>query len=918
MNQQYDTIIVGSGLGGLSAAATSSKRGLKVLLLERHTKPGGYATTFTRDRFEFEVSLHALSGIGTKDAPGPLFQELDALGVAERVSFIPLKHLYRSVGPTWDLVLPDGAEAYQAALIDRFPQEARGIERMVRQVLTVGYEVDLLRHGGHSTRPLPTLARFPNLVHAACVPLATVLHREITHPLARLAIAQIWSYFALPPSRLSFLMFAAGLNMHLLYGSATLRGKSQSLSDAFVDVIRSEGGEAIFSRGVKRILIQNGKTAGVETEDGECFFADTVISNADPLSTLNLVSEPSAVPDALSQRFRRTPPSLSSINLYLGLSKPSSALGIRDFEVCINDTSDLDLQYRDCLRFTAPRNVTLCALDVHNPDAAPEGAGMVTLTALSEGCLWERMSPDAYLDAKDRMTEWMLAIAGRYYPKLAGAVETIVSATPITNMRYTGNPGGAIYGFANTPLENPGFRVENRSPIPGLYFAGAWTRPGGGYQAVIASGAGASKAVLEDKSDRGLVLRAAPLKTGRALQKKPRGARGRKLRGVGLIVKDRKQVQATLRANHPADIPEDGTGRQRPSVQDLVRRFRADAPSFVLHERRFETPDTVTLRFKPEKSPLPPFVPGQYFSVRVLRDGVWTNRAYSASSPPTERDHIDFTVKHREDGNVSRHLALNLSIGDTVQLVGPFGEFCYHPHRDKEEMVGIAAGSGITPFMSMVQATSAARRPKRLTLFLGARRPSDLIFHRRLRELEAVHDWLTVIPTVSAPTPEWFGETGRIDAARLLRHFDRESLRHKSFFLCAPRALCMSLVPRLTALGVPRSQIRVESFGAPVDVTKEEHWPRQLKSGAAFEVRYPGVPHAISAAADTPLLDSLEQAGVRLEAHCRAGICDGCKVVLVSGKVFVSENPLRPAPPVVSNRIRTCMSYPVSDLTLMT
>lgn len=914
MKKKYEAIIIGSGLGGLSAAAALARRGLPVLLLEQHTQPGGYATTFCRDRFEFEVSLHALTGIGTPEKRGPLFLDLEALDVARRVEFITMNDFFRSVGPDWDFTLPTGVSAYKEALIARFPDEARGIENLVRQVLTIGYEVDMIRAGSYSTAPLPTLVRFPNLVHAAGVPLSYLLDRELSSPAAKMAFAQIWSYFGLPPSKLSLLMFAVGLNMHLLYGSGTIKGKSQSLSNAFVDVIRESGGKVTFATTVNRILSENGRVSGVETAEGEQFLSDTIISNAPPLDTLNKVSDPNLVPVMLRRRLQKTPPSLSSVNLYLGLSKPSQTLGIEDYEVCINSEMDLERQYQDCLSLSPPSNVTLCAYDVANPYAAPAGAGMVTITALSDARLWEELHPHAYINTKNRMTEWMLQAASRFFPRLSGAIETISLSTPITNMRYTSNPGGAIYGFANTTLQNPGFRLENKSPIPGLYWAGAWTRPGGGFQTVISSGIITAKLVIEEKIATGVAIQPAS-ESLRVLQEKPPASATRKFRGLGLILKDAKQVKTTLRAKYSKEKAD--ADSPSPAIREIVHRFHAEKLPVVLKERWEETADTVTLRFTPLSGSLPPFVSGQYFSLHILRNGAETNRAYSASSPASERAYIDFTVKSRPDGDVSRHLSQGLAVGDHVQLTGPFGDFSYNPFRDAPHLVGIAAGSGITPFMSMLADAEQGCRPEKMTLFFGSRSQEDAIFHHRLMKLVQRHDWLTIVPVLSRPPADWRGETGRIDIALIRRHLPDRLLHQAGFFLCAQRSLYRTMTRALIAAGVEPSRIRIEAFGPPADITQEARWPESVGGGDVFWIRLPGMAKPIHAPAGTPLLHSLERAGFKPPGHCRSGVCDACKMELVSGNVFVPENIDGTQRNSTNKRIHTCMSYPLSDLSLL-
>src|SRR5512136_1427143 len=129
MTKKYDAIVIGAGLGGLSAATMLAKNGLGVLLLERHNVPGGYATSFVRGRYEFEVALHELSGIGPPEHRGNLYRYLDYLGVTRRVEFLRVANMYRSVFPDLDITLPVGREACEEVLCRAFPHEAAGIRR---------------------------------------------------------------------------------------------------------------------------------------------------------------------------------------------------------------------------------------------------------------------------------------------------------------------------------------------------------------------------------------------------------------------------------------------------------------------------------------------------------------------------------------------------------------------------------------------------------------------------------------------------------------------------------------------------------------------------------------------------------------------------------------------------------------------
>ncbi|MFH2006002.1 MAG: NAD(P)/FAD-dependent oxidoreductase [bacterium] len=498
MSQRYDVIVIGAGLGGLSAAATLARAGLGVRLLERHTQPGGYATSFYRAPYEFEVSLHELSGIGTEGNRGPLWNKLEELGVTDRVDFVPIPVLYRSVAEGLDFELPADKEGALDALLTAFPKERRGVTRLMRQLYRIREDTqNLLGLPGHYPSTSQVVLKFPTLAHAATCPLSSLLYREIRDPLARLAIGQLWTYFGLPPSRLSLLYFAGAVTSFLTYGACYPRGKSQSLSNALADVIREAGGVVSLGNGARRILTEAGRVTGVVTDHEERLEAPMVVANVNPVTTaLDLIGA-EQMPPSFLERISRVEPSMSAVCVHLGLSADREQLGLRDHEVFVNGTLDPEAQYEAAGRLDPPDSFLITSYNVVHPEFSPSGTSVVSVSAPAIGRAWTDVQPDRYATLKHRFTEALVSGAAKRYPAFRDHLDVVVTTTPVTNMRYTGNPDGAIYGFAMTPQENPAFRLAQRGPLDGLYFAGAWTQPGGGYETTVGSGYDAAHLVLE-------------------------------------------------------------------------------------------------------------------------------------------------------------------------------------------------------------------------------------------------------------------------------------------------------------------------------------------------------------------------------------------------------------------------------------
>jgi len=168
MTKKYDAIVIGAGLGGLSAATMLARNGLGVLLLERHNVLGGYATSFVRGRYEFETALHEPSGIGPPEHRGGLYRYLDYLGVASKVEFLDFPNLYHAVFPDLDVTLPAGREPFEAKLCQTFPHEAKGIRRFLKRVFNVEV-VDQRTIRAPAGEPLMnTLERYGIAVPAVC------------------------------------------------------------------------------------------------------------------------------------------------------------------------------------------------------------------------------------------------------------------------------------------------------------------------------------------------------------------------------------------------------------------------------------------------------------------------------------------------------------------------------------------------------------------------------------------------------------------------------------------------------------------------------------------------------------------------------------------------------------------------------
>lgn len=871
----YDAVVVGAGLGGLSAAANLAVAGKKVLLLEKHCVPGGYASTFRRGRFEFEISLHELSGLGHAYRRGPLWHTLEKCGVAQRVEFLDIPDFYRSYYPDLDLVMPADREGYDEVLCEHFPAEQEGVRKFTSLMFTILEEVSSFSPEAMAKDP----SAFTNLMTYAGANLADVLNAEVKDEKARAVIAQLWGYYGLPPSKLSFLLFAIANATYLKYGPVHIKGKSQALSQAFVESIMENGGDVWLNNGASRIVVEGSKVRGVIAEDGTEISAEFVVSNASPVATcLDLVGR-EHIPSWYLKRLGWGKIGNSLFSVFLGLDCPVSELGLENHETMLNMDYDFEAHYE-----TARRNAvfepTGCAVAPYNivdPDFSPPGTSVISLTTMGYGDVWLELSPEQYVEAKNTLAGRLIDLAEKVAPGLKAHIEEVEVATPLTHMRYTGNAYGAVYGYENSPVEGTVLRLPNRGPVRGLYLAGAWVRVGGGFQPCIDSGHTAAENVLEDMEKGGM---------------------------EAAVIDGLK----TFCENQAAEAPE--IAMEAYAVDKSMAGLHPHRLSLRVSEVLDETDSARTLRLAPVEGDLPTFRAGQYINLFVETAGVKTSRPYSISSAPG-KPYYDITVRRKEGGFVSSYLLEEVKAGDALESTGPSGAFYHEPLSDGTDLVFLAGGSGITPFMSIMREAVEKGSHLHIHLLYGSRDAEDIIFRRELAQLGVENENIDVDFIISEPDEEWGGLCGFIDADMIASIVG--PVEGKTFYICGPAEMYPFCEGALAALAVPGIRVKKEAYGPPEDVTMEEGWPG-IAPDREFEVVEERSGSTFKARAGEPLMNSMERAGLSVEAVCRSGECTYCRTRLVAGEVFAPARVLRRWADEHFGYIHPCMSYPVSDL----
>jgi prolycopene isomerase len=492
----YDAVVIGAGNGGLTAACTLAQNGAKVLLLERHNIPGGCATSFVRGRFEFEVALHQLSGLGSVQRPGPLRTVLGEMGVLDKIEFVEMKNLYRLVVPgTLDLTLSTERDEIVDTLTARFPREGRAILSFFDLVYEFAMQMVM---GIIMKDPEFSPEKYPTYFKYALKPSQEILDGFFTDPLLKTTIATYWSYMGIPPRHMSFTDLALLLWVYIEFKPYHMKGGSQSLSNVLLNSLLLAGGEVRFNCAASKIDVQGGQVRSVLTDQGDQVSTKYVVSNAGTLTTYLELMDRDQIPAGQMESYASSTIGTSAFTIYLGLDGEPGDLGIHETTNFITTNLDADQVYRQGKTLGIPEAALLTCYDVSDPDFSPSGTCQAALVTMQYAEPWLAVPPNRYAEVKYQYAEGLLALAEKVFPGLRNRIEEVEAATPLTHMRYLGHPGGAIYGFDQYAKDSNLFSSP-RSPIKGLYFAGAWAGSGG-FQPTLESGRSAARAILRNMS----------------------------------------------------------------------------------------------------------------------------------------------------------------------------------------------------------------------------------------------------------------------------------------------------------------------------------------------------------------------------------------------------------------------------------
>jgi phytoene dehydrogenase-like protein len=501
----YDAIIIGAGLGGLTAAAKLAKSGKKVLVLEQHYVPGGCATTFKRKDFTIEVGLHELDGFGDNDLKTQIFNEFD---VFNHVEFIRLPEFYCTLWKNTEFVFPENLEEAKKKLIEKFPHEKQGIIKYFTFITGLGTEISMLPRNKWAKFIKGALFPlfFPKLVKSTRITVGKFIDEIIKDEHLKLILLSNLTYYDDDPYKLGLFYFAAGQSSYYTSGSYFIKGGSQKLSDYLAKYITDKGGEVKLKSLVTKIITENNKAVGVEychslkkdTETQSVYAKTIIANNAIPNLINGLLPKPEKL--KLEEQIKNYQYGTSILTMYLGFKNKLSEIGNKYYSTFVIDdsvSSIKDMQKNNHANFDK-RSFVFVDYGIIDSNLAPKGKSVGVVCTMDYIEDWENLDKENYKQKKLAVQEQLINRLEKQFPGIKEQIEYVELATSKTIQRYTLNPKGSPYGYDQSLAQTARNRLKQKSIIPGLYYASAWSNPGGGFTGAIYSGYICALNVIKD------------------------------------------------------------------------------------------------------------------------------------------------------------------------------------------------------------------------------------------------------------------------------------------------------------------------------------------------------------------------------------------------------------------------------------
>lgn len=485
LNDTYDAILIGSGMGSLTTGALLAKEGKKVLILEKHYTAGGFTHVFKRKGYEWDVGIHYIGDVQRPNSPMKKLFDYVSNG---NLKWADMGDVYDRIiigDKKYDFV--KGVENFKNQLVAYFPNEKEAIASYITHVITA----NKANSSFYASKAIPVFLnkligwkmRKKYLKYSDKTTYEVISSITQNEDLIKVLTGQYGDY-GLAPKQSSFVMHAAVVKHYFQGGSFPIGGSSQIVS-TIEPIITNAGGAIVISADVKEIIIESNKAKGVLMADGKSFYADTIISGAGVINTFKkLIPKAISAKHGLLDKLQKVKPSVSHVSLYIGLNGSPEELELPKTNLWIypekGDHDTLVSNYVNDLNEPFPV-VYVSFPSAKDPDWSNRYPGKSTIDIITllpydrfsnwEGSKWMKRG-ESYDEFKENIAQRLFAELFKQLPHLKDKVDHYELSSPLTTQHFVNYDKGEIYGIDHTPDRFRQKFLQPRTPIKGLYLTG--------------------------------------------------------------------------------------------------------------------------------------------------------------------------------------------------------------------------------------------------------------------------------------------------------------------------------------------------------------------------------------------------------------------------------------------------------------